>query len=155
MLTRIFLGLVCILGFSGCAATQTRTQTDQLQGRITELEKKLEEKDSEIVDLQYEVKDLSSKMDTGGSSVSASQDSERDSGPITITGSGSDLIKVNTTVEKVQTALKRADFYNGKVDGKLGPATKSAIIEFQRSKGLTADGVVGRRTWDSLKVYLN
>jgi len=35
-------------------------------------------------------------------------------------------------------------------DGIYGPATKDAVIRFQRSKGLTADGVVGAQTWAAL-----
>ena len=38
---------------------------------VVELEKKLEEKDSEIVDLQYEVKDLSSKVEPGSSKTTS------------------------------------------------------------------------------------
>jgi peptidoglycan hydrolase-like protein with peptidoglycan-binding domain len=37
-----------------------------------------------------------------------------------------------------------------KVDGKCGKDTKAAIIAYQRSKGLVADGVVGVNTWKAL-----
>ena len=56
--------------------------------------------------------------------------------------------------QQIQTALKNAGFYTGKIDGKIGAATKTAIIEFQKSQGLRADGVVGRKTWDALKKNL-
>jgi peptidoglycan hydrolase-like protein with peptidoglycan-binding domain len=56
---------------------------------------------------------------------------------------------------EIQTALKNAGFYTGDVDGKIGPKTKSAIEEFQKSNGLSADGKVGRKTWQSLSQYLN
>jgi D-alanyl-D-alanine carboxypeptidase (penicillin-binding protein 5/6) len=36
------------------------------------------------------------------------------------------------------------------IDGEFGPATKSAVTQFQESKGLTADGVVRQETWDAL-----
>ena len=36
------------------------------------------------------------------------------------------------------------------VDGDFGAKTKAAVIEFQQSRGLTADGIVGRQTWTSL-----
>ena len=59
------------------------------------------------------------------------------------------------TVNEIQTALKNAGFYSGTVDGKLGPNTKKAITEFQKSQGLVADGKVGPKTWDLLSKYLN
>lgn len=57
--------------------------------------------------------------------------------------------------KKIQTALKNAGFYNGSIDGKIGPMSKKAIEEFQKSKGLKADGKVGLRTWAELEKYLN
>jgi peptidoglycan hydrolase-like protein with peptidoglycan-binding domain len=152
VLTRIFLGIIFVLGVAGCATTQGKSTNDQMQSRVVELEKKLEEKDAEIVDLQYEVKDLSSKVSSNASESSAPAVST--TATTTTSKSGEDTIRVNATPERLQTALKNAGFYNGKIDGKIGPGTKAAIIEFQRSKGLTADGVVGRKTWDTLKQYL-
>ena len=61
------------------------------------------------------------------------------------------------TLEKnrdIQTALKAAGFYTGNVDGKIGPKTKKAIVEFQKAKGLKADGRVGPKTWIELEKYL-
>lgn len=56
--------------------------------------------------------------------------------------------------EQIQKALKNAGFYKGVIDGKVGPRTKSAIREFQKSNGLNADGSVGDKTWQALKTYL-
>ncbi|MFA6216786.1 MAG: peptidoglycan-binding domain-containing protein [Candidatus Omnitrophota bacterium] len=56
---------------------------------------------------------------------------------------------------EIQTALKNAGFYLGIVDGKLGPMTRKAIEEFQKSKGLVVDGKIGPKTWGLLSVYLN
>ncbi len=58
------------------------------------------------------------------------------------------------TTREIQQALKNAGFYQGAVDGKLGPQTRAAIKEFQRVHGLTDDGVVGRQTWGKLRAYL-
>lgn len=54
----------------------------------------------------------------------------------------------------IQKALKAAGFYAGTVDGKIGPKTKKALIDFQRAKGLKADGKVGTKTWTELEKYL-
>ncbi len=37
-------------------------------------------------------------------------------------------------------------------DGVFGSGTSGAVIAFQRSQGLTADGVVGPKTWGALFV---
>lgn len=41
------------------------------------------------------------------------------------------------------------------IDGDFGPITKKAVVAFQKSKGLVADGVVGPYTWDALKEKQN
>ncbi len=49
-------------------------------------------------------------------------------------------------VQQLQTQLKRMGFDPGTVDGVMGSRTKSAIKEFQKANGLTADGIVGPQT---------
>jgi peptidoglycan hydrolase-like protein with peptidoglycan-binding domain len=58
------------------------------------------------------------------------------------------------TVKEIQTALKNAGFDPGSFDGKMGPRTRQAIKDFQKSKGLVPDGAVGPKTWASLGKYL-
>ncbi len=58
------------------------------------------------------------------------------------------------TNEEIQKALQGAGYYTAKVDGKMGPATKKAIQEFQKANGLQADGKVGPRTWAVLEKHL-
>ena len=36
------------------------------------------------------------------------------------------------------------------VDGAFGPATATAVKNFQTSKGLSADGVIGDNTWNKM-----
>ena len=64
MLLRLISVFILAIAFSGCASTQMKTQNEQMESRVTELEKNLQAKDAEIVDLQYQVKDLSSKVET-------------------------------------------------------------------------------------------
>lgn len=40
--------------------------------------------------------------------------------------------------------------YDIAVDGDFGPGTEKAVISFQKSKGLSADGIVGPNTWNAL-----
>ncbi|MBI3316035.1 MAG: peptidoglycan-binding protein [Candidatus Omnitrophica bacterium] len=56
--------------------------------------------------------------------------------------------------QEIQTALKNAGFYNGAIDGRIGPASKKAIQAFQESQGLKVDGKVGPKTWAALEPFL-
>ncbi len=56
--------------------------------------------------------------------------------------------------QQIQTALKAAGLYQGNIDGKLGPASKRAIQEFQTNNGLKVDGKVGPQTWAAMQAYL-
>ena len=53
-------------------------------------------------------------------------------------------------VKEVQRRLKLWGYYNGSVDGVFGSGTKKAVIAFQKKNGLTADGVVGKATYQAL-----
>ncbi len=53
-------------------------------------------------------------------------------------------------VRKMQTALRQKGFYKGSVDGKFGPATRRAVIAFQKSVSLTPDGKPGNKTLTAL-----
>jgi peptidoglycan hydrolase-like protein with peptidoglycan-binding domain len=58
------------------------------------------------------------------------------------------------TAIEIQTALKNANFYTGSIDGKIGPLSKKAIVEFQKANNLAVDGKVGPKTWSVLERYL-
>ena len=56
------------------------------------------------------------------------------------------------TVRTIQTKLKNWGYYNGAVDGIFGSQTAEAVRYFQRSNGLTADGVAGPATLEKLGI---
>jgi putative chitinase len=49
-------------------------------------------------------------------------------------------------VTDLQTRLQAKGFPPGAIDGDFGPGTEAALIAFQKSEGLVADGVVDPRT---------
>lgn len=49
-------------------------------------------------------------------------------------------------VRKIQNKLKSLGFFNGTVDGIYGVKTQSAVKRFQKSVGITADGIAGPKT---------
>ena len=50
----------------------------------------------------------------------------------------------------VQEKLVLLGYNTNGIDGIFGSATKNAIISFQKSNGLVADGIVGQNTWRKL-----
>jgi murein L,D-transpeptidase YcbB/YkuD len=155
---RLLSIFILVIAFSGCATTQMKAQNEQIQTRLTELEKSSQAKDAQIVDLQYQVKDLSSKIEASKPAEpdQASKESAAQVEPVKISESSDNvqIIRVKVSLEKIQRALKSAGVYTGPVDGKMGSGTKAAIIEFQKSHGLKSDGVLGKKTWEELKTYL-
>ncbi len=50
----------------------------------------------------------------------------------------------------LQNKLRQVGYYNGINDGFYGDSTEMAVREFQKDYGLTADGIVGPKTWVAL-----
>jgi len=55
-------------------------------------------------------------------------------------------------VETLQAMLNAKYGYNLEIDGNFGSKTEVAVKDFQKKHGLTADGVVGAKTWKALGV---
>ncbi|WP_434384855.1 peptidoglycan-binding protein [Melittangium boletus] len=69
-------------------------------------------------------------------------------------GSGPTLKKGATgeAVRALQNRLNQLGHNVGAADGSFGPKTEAAVKAFQKAHGLTADGVVGPKTWDKLGI---
>jgi peptidoglycan L-alanyl-D-glutamate endopeptidase CwlK len=63
------------------------------------------------------------------------------------------ILRLNSSgaeVTALQQALQAAGFSPGAIDGSFGLGTEAAVLAFQRSKGLAADGIVGPHTATAL-----
>lgn len=58
-------------------------------------------------------------------------------------------------VKQVQTKLKNWGYYKGSIDGIFGSGTESAVKAFQRKNGLTADGIIGKKTAAALGINID
>ncbi|MDD4954632.1 MAG: peptidoglycan-binding protein [Candidatus Omnitrophica bacterium] len=135
MFPRILLTAVIIFALAGCATTKKSAkgaEGEDLQAKISDLEKQLQSKDEEIRDLEEKLSKM--KMPETEEIVNAQE---------------VDISRV--TPKNIQAALKNAGFYSGAIDGKIGKKTKEAIKEFQKANGLKADGIVGKQTWSKLQ----
>jgi len=64
-----------------------------------------------------------------------------------------DPLKIDSSgaaVLALQTALEAHGFSPGAIDGLFGPGTEAAVLAFQQSEGLAADGIVGPATAGAL-----
>ena len=79
---------------------------------------------------------------------------DRRFGTAACTSGGFPLIKQNSRGNYVcvaQDDLNTLGFRTNGLDGIFGAGTQNAVINYQKSKGLTADGIVGCNTWRSLQ----
>ena len=148
--------IVCCLLLAGCATTQKSANPDMrgMQSRIDFLEDEMKAKDQEIGSIQNELRQVKQeymrKYETSEDSVKRISN-QSDVASKASAGEPEEIIRISgVTADKVQLALKRAGFYQGALDGKIGAKTKEAIKAFQKENGLTADGIVGRSTWAKL-----
>ena len=58
---------------------------------------------------------------------------------------------ISTYVLIAQDDLNTLGYRTGGLDGIFGARTEEAVRNYQRSRGLTADGIVGCNTWRSLQ----
>jgi peptidoglycan hydrolase-like protein with peptidoglycan-binding domain len=59
---------------------------------------------------------------------------------------------VGPEVKQLQKRLQQLGFNPGPIDGVFGTGTKAAVVAFQKSKGLYADGIVGDKTWTTINL---
>lgn len=141
----VMIGLIAL---SGCASRKTGKKVDTMQAQMNAMTDELVRLDQSLQDTRAALQTQESRGGTMESGATFSEDLAMVGGMYR-TPSGFELPSVN-----IQKALKKAGYYSGAIDGKVGPGTRDAITSFQKDNGLKADGVCGRGTWAKLKSYL-
>ena len=137
---------------SGCAGGRTRQDLARLQSQMGMFDERLTQLERTNFGGSPAVSLDESAGGTGSAGVVSAGSGKRTTAAARSTANGAKSSAKPSTKE-VQQALKNAGFYQGAVDGKMGPVTRDAVKEFQRIHGLKDDGVVGRQTWAKLASY--
>ena len=135
MFTRMILLVLLVFVLAGCA-TSSKKQAVQSRPVVSEKSQKTYQQEAYSRDSDYDDTWPSEKY--GKPAKKTYPEAE-----------------IQLSLKQIQRALKSAGFYQGPIDGKIGPKTKTAIIKFQKANGLKADGVVGKRTSAELNKYLS
>jgi len=156
---KVLMSIILVGVLSGCATTKKASPTSHLQIRITSIESQLDDQDLSISELRASVVDLSNAvkhMTAVRQQAGQTTKTVKASAPKTTAQSKyQNILRVPVAPQQVQEALKAAGYYLGSIDGKLGPQSEKAIKEFQVDHDLASDGIVGRKTWTELKIYLD
>ncbi|MDP3702806.1 MAG: peptidoglycan-binding domain-containing protein [Candidatus Omnitrophota bacterium] len=146
-IVRIGLIGMVVVGLSGCAAGKTSQEVKRLQSHIGLLDQRVSQ--LERAGGTWQASEILPEPVIGPGPTAAIL-------PQPTTGTSKNVgAAVKPSTRDIQQALKNSGFYQGSVDGKMGPLTKSAIKEFQRVHGLKDDGVVGKQTWAQMSTYAN
>jgi murein L,D-transpeptidase YcbB/YkuD len=141
--------IAVVFAVSGCSTVPKKYKEDMsgIKAKVDTLESRVETVESK----QLEVERTAAQQ---GQSIEEMKAAKQ------LAVSKSNISILNRTpsmgnIRDIQTALKNAGFYEGKVDGIKGSETKKAIRLFQKSNGLREDGVVGPKTWELLSRYVS
>ena len=141
--------LLAVVFVSGCSTAPKKMQEEVkgIKTRVDTLESRVEGVESKQVDVEKTTAEQAQALDELKASTATMDKSNisikvRDGQP-------------NSAVRDIQTALKNAGFYSGKIDGVKGKGTRRAVRDFQKANGLKADGVVGPKTKELLNKYLS
>ncbi len=125
---------VIFIALNGCATAHKKDMNQGLKDQVQALETQVQEKDQEIAALR----DALSKARGAGMGEAA----------------GMSNTTARRTMKNIQLALQNAGYNPGPIDGRKGKQTVEAIKAFQKANGLSADGKVGKKTWELLGKYL-
>ncbi|MCB1099386.1 MAG: His-Xaa-Ser repeat protein HxsA [Verrucomicrobiae bacterium] len=63
--------------------------------------------------------------------------------------------QIRTTIMQVQISLLAAGYYDGEIDGIIGPMTRDAIERYQRDNGMAVTGTITPEVLDAFRLTLD
>lgn len=92
------------------------------------------------------------KIEQNQTSAKPEDKTETSKGESTVTITLNELKKGSKgeQVKALQRMLKAMGYYSSSIDGDFGSQTEAAVRSYQKSKGLSVDGIVGAKTWVKL-----
>ena len=138
---------------SGCAMGRSRSDVARLQSQVGLLDERVSQLERTNFGGPSTASTGSIAPDFGATAVGAAVRPAKK--PSVSAAMPPSVSSTKPSTREIQEALKNAGFYQGLVDGKMGPLTHEAIKEFQRVHGLNDDGVAGKQTWAKLSAYAN
>lgn len=141
----IALAMILIFAISGCETVpkKFKEEVSGIKTRVDTLETRVEGVETK----QSDVERMASEQSQALEELKVSKERGRTNIGVKRIG------KSKESVRQIQTCLKNAGFYDGKIDGVRGRKTKHAIVEFQKANALRPDGIVGAKTWGALNKY--
>lgn len=151
MMLKVFITLLSVVisaVFTGCATTGTSQiqENQQLKARIVQLESEIQKREDQKKQLEAQMEEERRSKENFEKRVKLGYVNKNDK----------DFRNFDSpnAIKKIQAALKNAGYDVGLIDGKMGTKTKNSVKKFQKENNLTADGVVGSKTWAKLSSYL-
>lgn len=141
---RWMAGIFGIVLISGCAGQRTAQTINRLQASVDLLDQRV---------TQLERTSLSPSASTTANETVTLEPVTVSPEVVSVKPSKASAASPKPTTKEIQQALRNAGFYQGAMDGRMGPMTREAVRQFQSVHGLKADGVVGKQTWQTLAPY--
>src|SRR3989338_2243916 len=148
MKKRFFAGIILscfiLLAISGCGTVpkKFKEEVGGIKTRVETLESRVEGVESKQADVERVAGEQTQALDEMKARRAR-----------TNIGVKSRHFKSKESIKEIQLCLKNAVFYDGEIDGIKGKKTRKAIREFQSANGLTADGIVGKKTWELMSKH--
>lgn len=147
----VFILLLFSVCIAGCAAGGSNRKTagqPELEGRIEALKKEVASLEAQIRSQRQQFSSLQEELGRVGKEK---QELEFELAKRRIIGQAEEW---PNDIEQVKVALINAGYHPGPINMTMTPQTQEAIKAFQKDNNLSADGIIGKKTWKLLRKHL-